>query len=128
MLNRLAKRRRRAVKARIIIRKSGRARICVYRSLKHFYAQLIVPGEKGDRVLASASSLDKEIKAAGFSSNNVELASKVGEILAQRIIALHIEQVALDRAGNKYHRRLRAFKESAEKVGLIFKNLQKRAD
>jgi len=120
MLNRLIKRHRRAVKTRSIIRKSGRPRICVHRSLKHFYAQLIIAGEKGDRVLASASSLDKEVKKAGLIANNIELAKKVGEVLAQRVLALGITQVALDRSGNRYHNRLKAFKESALKGGLVF--------
>ena len=120
MLNRLVKRHRRAVKTRAIIKRSGRPRICVHRSLKHFYAQLIVSGEKGDRVLASASSLDKEVKKANLTSNNIQLAQKVGEVLARRVLALDITQVALDRSGNRYHNRLKAFKESALSGGLVF--------
>jgi large subunit ribosomal protein L18 len=120
MLSRIAKRRRRAVKARMIIRESKRPRICIYRSHKHFYAQLIIPGEKGDRVMASASSVEKMLKAAGVTSNNIALAQKVGAVLAERILALNIKEVALDRSGNQYHARLSAFKEAAQKAGLVF--------
>lgn len=119
MLSKLAKRERRKVKTRAIIRKSGRPRICIYRSLKHFYAQLIVFGEKGDRVLASASSLDKTFRQSGV-ANNVELARKIGKGIAEKTLALNIKKVALDRSGYQYHTRLKGFKESAEAVGLEF--------
>lgn len=118
MFNRKLQRKRRAAKTRIIIRKSGRPRVCLHRSLKHFYAQLIVPGEKGDRVLTSVSSLDAEIKKTNLTSNNIQMAIKLGEVLAQRILALNIKEVAFDRSGHKYHGRYKAFAEAARGAGL----------
>jgi large subunit ribosomal protein L18 len=120
MLNRISQRKRRAKKARIIIKKSGRPRVCLHRTLKHFYAQLIVPGEKGDRVLTSISSLDPEIKKLKLVSNNVQRATKLGEIFAKRVLALNVTKVGLDRSGNQYHGRCKAFAEAARTVGLEF--------
>ena len=120
MLNRAAHRKRRATKARIVIRQSGRPRVCIHKSLRHFYAQLIVPGEKGDRVLATASSVEPEFKTQKLASNNVQLAQTIGSLLAKRVLALNIKQVALDRSGNKYHIRLQGFKEAAMQGGLEF--------
>ncbi len=119
MLNKATQKKRRAKRTRAIIRQSGKARLCVYRSLKHFYAQIILPGEKGDRIITSISTVDKEIKKNyQFSSNNMEVARQLGTLLAQRAKAAGIQQVAFDRSGNKYHGRFKKFAEAAKTAGL----------
>src|SRR5688572_28063232 len=95
-------RKRRAMRTRMKIRELGITRLCVNRTLKHIYAQVIVDDKQGDKVLASASTLDKEVKAAGATLGNVNSAKIVGNIIAKRAIDKGINKVAFDRAGFKY--------------------------
>lgn len=118
MFNRKLKARRRASKTRVRIKMSGKVRLCVHRSLKHLYAQCIIPHELGDKVLTSASTLDAEVKAAGAVSNNIHSAGIVGTIIAQRALACNIHQVVLDRSGNQYHGRVKALASAARGAGL----------
>jgi large subunit ribosomal protein L18 len=110
---------RRAARARAKIRELGAHRLCVHRSPRHIYAQIISPS--GDRVVTSASTLDKEYResAAGF-SGNVAAASAVGRMVAERARAAGIEQVSFDRSGFKYHGRVKALADAARENGLKF--------
>ena len=81
------------------------------------YAQVIAPG--GDRVLASASTLDASLRSMGI-TGNVEAASKVGALIAERARAAGVTRVAFDRSGFKYHGRVKALAEAAREAGLEF--------
>jgi large subunit ribosomal protein L18 len=97
-----------------------RPRLCVFKSLKHIYAQIIddTPPE-GSRTLVSASTLDPEIRGK-IKSDNVEAARLVGQVLAQRALAKGIKKVVFDRGGYPYHGKVRALAEAAREGGLEF--------
>jgi large subunit ribosomal protein L18 len=120
MLDKKLKRKRRATKTRAKIRQLGVPRLCVGRTTKHIYAQIIVSAEKGDKVLASASTLDKEIRTLGSFANNVKSATVIGNFIAKRALAAGINQVAFDRSGFKYHGCIKALAEAAREAGLPF--------
>jgi len=86
---------RRARKARLKMRELETVRLCVYRSSQHIYAQVL--SADGGKVLASASTLDKELRDAA--TGNVDAAKKVGQLVAERAKAAGISQVAFDRSG-----------------------------
>lgn len=113
-------RKRRALRARMKMRELGVPRLSVYRSLKNIYAQIIVNGTVGDKVLASASTLDKEVKAEGGVKGNVKSATLVGSVIAKRALASGLKQVAFDRAGYKYHGLVKALADAAREGGLQF--------
>ena len=107
---------KRARRARLRIREQGMPRLCVYRSPRHIYAQVIAPG--GDKVQAAASSLDKSLRQGN--RGNIADAAKVGELIAQRAKAAGIEKLAFDRSGYQYHGRVKALAEAARAGGLQF--------
>ena len=107
---------RRARKARLKMRELEAVRLCVYRSSQHIYAQVI--SADGGKVLASASTLDAELR--GAASGNVEAAKKVGLLVAERAKAAGVTQVAFDRSGFKYHGRVKALADAAREGGLEF--------
>ncbi len=107
---------RRARKARLKMRELEVVRLCVYRSSQHIYAQVI--SADGGKVLASASTLDKELRDAA--TGNVEAAKKVGQLVAERAKAAGVTQVAFDRSGFKYHGRVQALADAAREGGLEF--------
>ena len=113
-------RKRRAMRTRCKIRELGVTRLCINRTLKHIYAQIIVGDKDGDKVLASASTLDKEVKAAGAATGNLDGAKAVGNMIAKRAIAKGIKQVAFDRSGFKYHGCVKALADAAREGGLEF--------
>ena len=106
---------RRAKKARANIRNQEVPRLSVYRSSKHFYAQIL--DSLGSKVIVSASTLEKDLK---ISSNNLDGASEVGKIVAERAMKNGIKKVVFDRSGYKYHGRIKALADSARKSGLEF--------
>lgn len=95
-----------------------RPRLCVFRSLKHIYAQVI--DDRSGRTLAAASSLDKQTRAQIKGGGNVAAAKVVGKAVGERARAAGIEQVVFDRGGYKYHGRIQALAESAREAGLKF--------
>ena len=112
----LRERRRRRVRAKI----SGtatRPRLNVFRSLEHLYAQLIDDG--AGHTLAAASTLDADVKAKTDLKKTQE-AVEVGKLLAQRATAKQIKSVVFDRAGYRYHGRIKAVAEGAREGGLEF--------
>lgn len=109
---------RRARKARARIKQQGANRLTVHKTSRHVYAQIIAPN--GSEVLASASSLDKDVKSQIKYSGNVEAAQAVGKTLAERAKKAGIENVAFDRSGFKYHGRIKALADAAREQGMQF--------
>lgn len=107
---------RRARRARCKIRELGANRLCVNRTPRHIYAQVISPD--GGRVLASASTLDKALRAG--QTGNVDAAKTVGSLIAERAKEAGVTQVAFDRSGFKYHGRVKALADAAREAGLEF--------
>ncbi len=97
---------------------SERPRIHVFKSNRYVYAQ-IVNDEEG-RILASASTLEKEFKDKNKNFKNVEACQMLGEILAKRLKAKKIERVIFDRGVYRYHGRIKALAEAMRKGGLTF--------
>jgi large subunit ribosomal protein L18 len=93
-----------------------RPRLNVFRSLKHIHAQLI--DDDAGHTLATASSLDATIRSQGL--KKTEEAAMVGKLLAQRALDLQIKQVVFDRAGYRYHGRVKAVADGAREGGLEF--------
>jgi len=117
MNDKKASRIRRAKRGRMKMRELGMVRLSVHRTPRHMYAQVISP--EGGQVLAMASTLDKELRGAG-ATGNVEAATRVGRLLAERAKAVGISRVAFDRAGFKYHGRVKALADAAREGGLEF--------
>ncbi len=107
---------KRARRGRAKMRELQAVRLSVYRTPKHIYAQVIAP--EGDKVLASASTLDKDLRSG--TTGNVEAAGKVGQLIAERAKAAGVSSVAFDRSGYKYHGRVKALAEAAREGGLEF--------
>ena len=93
-------------------------RLTVHRSNSHIYAQVI--DAAGSKVLTSASTLEREIRAAQPNGGSVGAATEVGKRIAQKAKQLGIESIAFDRAGYKYHGRVKALAEAAREHGLKF--------
>lgn len=108
---------RRAKRFRMHIRKLGSDRLTVFRSSRHIYAQIF--NADGSKVLACASSLEKDLRAMKI-GNNIKLATVVGELIATRAKKVGIEKVAFDRGGFKYHGRIKALADAARGQGLSF--------
>lgn len=117
-MNKSDRRTRRARRTRAKIRELGTYRLCIHRTPRHIYAQLISPG--GDRVLASASTLQKELRGELKSTGNKQAAAVVGKSIAEKAKSLGVEQVAFDRAGFRYHGRVQALADAAREHGLKF--------
>ena len=107
---------RRAKRARSKISQLRMNRLCVFRSPRHIYAQVISP--EGDKVLASASTVEKENRTGA--TGNVDAAGKVGKMIAERAKAIGVESVAFDRSGYAYHGRIKALADAARECGLQF--------
>jgi large subunit ribosomal protein L18 len=97
-------------------RYSDRPRLCVFRSNSHIYAQ-IIDDEQG-KTLASAGTLDKDLKKGIKNGGNCDAAEKVGSALATKALAAGITKVAFDRHGFKYHGRVKALADAARGGGL----------
>jgi large subunit ribosomal protein L18 len=98
------------------MRTQGANRLSVHRTPRHIYAQVFAP--MGDTVLASASTLDTSLRSGA--TGNIDAASAVGKLLAERAKAAGVEKVAFDRGGFKYHGRVKALAEAAREGGLEF--------
>lgn len=95
-----------------------RPRLCVFRSSRHIYAQII--DDVSGRTLATASTMEKEVKEQSGFANKVAAATFIGERVAKRAIEKGIKQVVFDRNGFLYHGRVKALSEGARKAGLEF--------
>jgi len=111
---------RRKERVRIALRKKAadRVRLSVFRSGKHIYAQLIDDAQ--GKTLASASSLDKDVKSKAKSSSTVEAAKTVGELIAKKAKDAKVTNVVFDRGGYLFHGRVKALAEAAREHGLSF--------
>ena len=118
-MNKFQARNRRGLKTKAIIKQSKRPRLTVHRSGTHMYSQIIVRGDMGDVVVVSASTLDKEIRPT-LTGNKCEQAQQVGKLLAKRAKEKSLTEVAFDRAGYKYHGRVKALADGAREAGLNF--------
>ena len=95
-----------------------RPRLAVYRSNNHIYAQVI--DDTSHRTLATASSIEPELKSKLSSGSNQQASTEVGKVLASRALEKGINQVVFDRGGNLYHGRVKALADAAREGGLSF--------
>jgi large subunit ribosomal protein L18 len=109
---------RRAKRGRTHIREKGAVRLCVHRTPRHIYAQVISP--EGNQVVASASTLDGDVRKELTVTGGVTAATVVGRVIAERAKAAGITRVAFDRSGFKYHGRVKALADAARENGLEF--------
>jgi large subunit ribosomal protein L18 len=109
---------RRALKTRARIRTLGSLRLCVHRTPRHIYAQVIA--SDGGRVLASASTLEKDVRQKLKYTGNAEAAALVGRVIAERAKTAGITKVAFDRSGFRYHGRVKALADAAREAGMEF--------
>ena len=93
-------------------------RLCVFRTPRHIYAQVIIAS--GSEVLVSASTLDKEVRGRIKNSGNKEAAAMVGQVVAERAIKAGIDSVAFDRSGFSFHGRVKALADAAREQGMKF--------
>jgi large subunit ribosomal protein L18 len=107
---------RRARRSRMQMRDQGAVRLCVNRSPRHIYAQVI--SADGGQVLASASTVEKDLREGA--TGNIEAAKKVGALIASRAKEAGVSKVAFDRSGFKYHGRVAALADAAREGGLEF--------
>lgn len=117
-MNKKQARIRRATKSRIKMKQLGANRLIVNRTPRHIYAQVIAA--EGGKVLAAASSLEKDVKGKVKSTGNIETAKMVGAMVAKRASEAGVSNVAFDRSGFKYHGRVKALADSARENGLQF--------
>jgi len=111
---------RRTAKVRRNVRRAAgeRARLSVFRSSKHIYAQLI--DDANGRTVVSASSLEKDMRGALKTGANTDAAKAVGKLIAERASTKGIKQVVFDRGGYLYHGRVKALADAAREGGLDF--------
>jgi len=117
-MNKFDKRARRARKTRMKIAELGVDRLCIHRTPRHIYAQIIDP--TGSKVLASASTVEAEVRGALKNTGNAEAAAFIGKRIAEKAKSAGVSKVAFDRAGFAYHGRVKALADAAREAGLNF--------
>jgi large subunit ribosomal protein L18 len=118
-INRRKARERRRIHVRLkVVGTPERPRLNVYRSLNRIYAQII--DDSVGHTLVSASTIDREIEGQIAGMARTAQAEVVGRVVAERALAKGIQKVVFDRAGYKYHGRVKALAEAARKAGLEF--------
>lgn len=118
MNTKFEKRDRRAARIRRRVRGLDIERLCVHRTPRHIYAQII--DKNGAKVLTSASTLEAEVRQGLKSGGNVDAAKLVGKRIAEKAKSAGIKRVAFDRAGFRYHGRVKALADAARENGLEF--------
>jgi len=118
MIDKEQARLRRAQRTRLKIAQLKAARLTVHRSNCHIYAQVIDPS--GAKVLATASTVEAELRKTFKNGGSRQAAAEVGKRIAEKARKLGIETVAFDRAGYKFHGRVKALAEAARESGLKF--------
>ena len=108
-------RQRRARKTRARIREQFVHRLCVNRTPRHIYAQIISPD--GDKILASASTVQSDVKGGVKYTGNADAAAAVGKTIAEKAKAAGVSKVAFDRSGFKFHGRIKALADAAREAG-----------
>jgi len=111
---------RRSHRGRHTLRRAanGRARLSVFRSSKHIYAQVI--DDSAGKTVAAASTLDKDLKGALPKGSDLKAAQAVGKLVAERALKAGVKDVVFDRGGYIYHGRVKALAEAAREAGLNF--------
>jgi large subunit ribosomal protein L18 len=117
-MNNVNNRLRRARKTRAKIAELKVTRLSVHRTNTHIYAQIIA--ETGDKVIASASSVEADVRKKLKNGGNVEAAAAIGKLIAEKAKKAGVTTVAFDRSGYKYHGRIKALAEAARENGLSF--------
>lgn len=117
-MDKKASRIRRAKKTRARIRDNQKVRLCVNRTPRHIYAQVI--SADGGRVIATASTVEKVLRDDLAFTGNTAAAARVGTLVAERAREHGIQEVAFDRAGFQYHGRIKALADAAREAGLQF--------
>jgi large subunit ribosomal protein L18 len=118
MIDKNSARLRRSRQTRSKIRELGAVRLSVHGTNTHIYANIV--SAAGDKVLASASSVEKEVRAKLKHGGNSQAAEMIGQRIAEKAKALGIETVAFDRSGYRYHGRVKKLAEAARAGGLKF--------
>jgi large subunit ribosomal protein L18 len=118
MIDKRAQRLRRAAKTRARIARQQVIRLAVHRTNTHIYAQII--DASGSKILAAASTLDKDVRATLKNGGNKAAAEVIGKRIAEKAKAAGVTKVAFDRAGFAYHGRVKALAEAARSGGLEF--------
>ena len=109
---------RRARRTRKQIQELRVARLCVHRTPRHIYAQVLSPD--GGNTMASASTVEKDLRIEVGYGGNCAAAALIGRLVAERAIRAGVERVAFDRSGYRYHGRVKALAEAAREAGLMF--------
>jgi len=117
-MDKKAARLKRALRQRCKIKQLGVSRLTVHRTSQHIYAQVM--SEDGSTTVASASTLDADVKASDSYSGNSDSAGMVGSLVAKRALEAGVTEVAFDRSGFKYHGRVKALADAAREAGLKF--------
>ena len=113
-----AARLRRGRHTRMKILELGAYRLCIHRTPRHIYAQVIAPS--GSEVVAAASTLQAAVREGLRTTGNIEAAKAVGKAIAAKAVAAGVTQVAFDRSGFKFHGRIKALADAARENGLQF--------
>jgi large subunit ribosomal protein L18 len=111
-------RRKMRVRNRMRASRTYRPRLSVFKSLNHMYVQLI--DDRTGSTVASASTVDKEIKGSITSGGNIAAAKAVGTLIARRLVEKGVTEVAFDRGPFMYHGRIKALADAAREGGLSF--------
>ncbi|RJG50693.1 50S ribosomal protein L18 [Motilimonas pumila] len=116
-MDKKASRLRRATRTRKKLQELGATRLVIHRTPRHTYAQVISSEAK---VLATASTLEKEVAGQIKNGGNVEAAQLIGKLVAERAVEKGVSKVSFDRSGFQYHGRIAALAEAAREAGLQF--------
>ena len=109
---------RRAARTRRHIHTLRVPRLCVHRTPRHIYAQVI--STDGGVTIVSASTVEKQVRGEVTYGGNCSAAAVVGRVIAERAIGVGVERVAFDRSGFKFHGRVKALADAAREAGLFF--------
>lgn len=109
---------RRATRTRKHIRELRVPRLCVHRTPRHIYAQVF--SSDGATTVASASTVEKDVRSEAAFGGNCAAAAVVGRVIAERAMRAGVERVAFDRSGFKFHGRVKALADAAREAGLMF--------
>jgi len=119
MMDKKASRLRRSVKTRAKLKRLGKTRLCVHRTPRHIYVQLI--DETGSNVIAAASTVEASVKEMiSGATGNKDAAAVVGKVIAERAKDKGVTDVSFDRSGFRYHGRVKALADAARENGLKF--------
>lgn len=114
----LFERRKRRVRHQLKVHAGGTPRLSVYRSNKHIYAQVI--DDLAGKTVVAASSLEKDLRGKLKTGGDLSAAAEIGKLVAERAVAAGVTKVVFDRAGYRFHGRVKALADAARESGLSF--------